>query len=109
MTQPAAAMEGTLARVSDHCIAVSEQVPDDFTGGYGAANERISVVYNGIDTDLFSPSPPADAPHKLGLDPTLRYVLYVGPFFGFPWTHPAGQPAAPSADRVVKPVWLPGG
>jgi len=82
MTQPAAAMEATLARVSDQCIAVSGQVRDDLTDGYGAAQERISVVYNGVDTDLFRPSSRADARRKLGLDPAYRYVLYVGPFFG---------------------------
>lgn len=83
MTQPAAAMEAALARVSDQCIAVSGQVRDDLTDGYGAAQERISVVYNGIDTNLFRPSSRPDAHRKLGLNPAYRYVLYVGPFFGF--------------------------
>ena len=82
MTQPAAIMEATLARLSDRSIAVSQQVKNDLVLGYGAAPEQVSVVYNGIDTDLFTPIPRAQARAQLGIDPALRYVLYVGPFFG---------------------------
>jgi D-inositol-3-phosphate glycosyltransferase len=83
LTQPAAVMEATLARLSDHSIVVSHQVRDDVTKGYGAAADRVSVVYNGIDTDLFTPRPREEARARLGLAPALRYVLYVGPLFGF--------------------------
>lgn len=82
-TQPAAVMEATIAGLSDRLIAVSQQVHDDLTGGYGVAPEQVSVVYNGIDTELFTPLPRAEACGQLGIDPGLRYVLYVGPFFGF--------------------------
>lgn len=81
-TQPAAVMEATLAGLSDRSIAVSRQVRDDLVQGYGIAPQQISVVDNGIDTDLFTPMPRAEAQAQLGLDPSLRYVLYVGPFFG---------------------------
>ena len=83
LTQPAAVMEATLARLSDHSIVVSQQVRDDLTTGYGAAPDRVSVVYNGIDTGVFTPRPRQEARAQLGLDPALRYVLYVGPLFGF--------------------------
>jgi glycosyltransferase involved in cell wall biosynthesis len=83
MTQPAAVMEATLARLSDHSIVVSQQVRDDVTAGYGAAADRVSVVYNGIDTEVFTPWPRQEAQARVGLDPALRYVLYVGPLFGF--------------------------
>ncbi len=82
-TQPAAVMEATLARLSDRSIAVSQQVHDDLTRCYGVAPEEISVVYNAIDTQLFAPIPRAEARAQLGIHPDLRYVLYVGPFFGF--------------------------
>jgi D-inositol-3-phosphate glycosyltransferase len=82
MTQPAAVMEATLARVSDHSIVVSHQVREDLTKGYGAAPDCVSVVHNGIDTDVFTPRPREEARASLGLDPGLRYVLYVGPLFG---------------------------
>jgi D-inositol-3-phosphate glycosyltransferase len=82
MTQPAAVMEATLARVSDHSIVVSHQVRKDLTKGYGAAPDCVSVVHNGIDTDAFTPRPREEARASLGLDPGLRYVLYVGPLFG---------------------------
>jgi D-inositol-3-phosphate glycosyltransferase len=82
-TQPAAVMEATLAGLSDRSIAVSRQVYDDLTRGYGVAPGEVSVVYNGIDTELFAPIPRAEARAQLGIHPGLRYVLYVGPLFGF--------------------------
>jgi D-inositol-3-phosphate glycosyltransferase len=82
MTQPAAVMEATLARVSDHSIVVSHQVREDLTKGYGAAPDSVSVVHNGIDADVFTPRPREEARASLGLDSGLRYVLYVGPLFG---------------------------
>lgn len=81
-TQPAAVMEATLARLSDRSIAVSQQVKNELVLGYGAAPERVTVVYNGIDTELFTPKPRAQARSHLGIDQALRYVLYVGPLFG---------------------------
>jgi starch synthase len=127
MTQPAAVMESTLARISDHSIAVSHQVRNDLTRGYGAPKERISVVYNGIDTDLFAPSSRAQARRRLGLDPALRYVLYVGPFFGFRgrmlldslplldadvrvlaiWPSTEGEPPGPVGDRLIQVGYVP--
>lgn len=82
MAQPAAVMEATLARLSDRSIAVSSQVKNDLVLGYGAVPEQVSVVYNGVDTDMFTPKPSARARAQLGIDPALRCVLYVGPFFG---------------------------
>ncbi len=129
-TQPAAVMEATLARVSDHCIAVSDHVRNDLSRGYGAAQERISVVYNGVDTDLFHPSPRADALRHLGFDPALRYVLSVGPVYGFrgrtlmdslplldpdvrvlaiwPTSDPEpSEPPDPSGDRLIRVGYVP--
>ncbi|MGI8491302.1 MAG: glycosyltransferase family 4 protein [Acidimicrobiales bacterium] len=127
MTQPAAVTEATLARVSDHCIAVSDQVRNDLSRGYGAAQERISVVYNGVDTDLFTPLSRGQARRKLGLDPTLRYVLYVGPFFGFRgrtlldslplldadvrvlaiWPSSESEPPSPVGGRLIRVGYVP--
>jgi len=81
-TQPAAAMEATLAGLSDRSIAVSQQVQNELTLAYDVAPQRISVINNAIDTELFTPRPRAEAQAQLGLDPALRYVLYVGPIFG---------------------------
>jgi len=126
-TQPAAVMEATLARVSDQCIAVSDHVRTDLCRGYGAAKARVSVVYNGVDTDLFRPSPRAAAQRRLGLDPALRYVLYVGPFFGFRgrtlldclplldpdvrvlaiWPLSDSEPPAPAGDHLIRVGYVP--
>jgi D-inositol-3-phosphate glycosyltransferase len=81
-TQAAAVMEATLGRLSEQSIAVSQQVKNDLVLGYGAAPERVTVIYNGIDTELFTPIPRVQARAQLGIDPAMRYVLYVGPFFG---------------------------
>jgi glycosyltransferase involved in cell wall biosynthesis len=108
-TQPATVMEATLARIADRCIAVSQQVQDDLTRGYGAAPERVSVVYNGIDTDVFAPLPAGWARSRLGLDPALRYVLYVGPFFGSRGRMLLDSLPDLDADVRVLAIWPPNG
>ena len=104
-TQPAAVMEATLAAVSDRSIAVSQQVHDDLMRGYGVAPEEISVVYNGIDTELFTPIPRAEARAQLGIHPDLPHVLYVGPFFGFRRTMLLESLAYLDPDVRVLAIW----
>ncbi len=44
----------------------------------GAAAERITVVPNGIDHDLFRPRDKLRAREELGLDPHATYLLFLG-------------------------------
>jgi UDP-glucose:(heptosyl)LPS alpha-1,3-glucosyltransferase len=62
-------------------LALSESVADDFVRLHGVSRERIRVVYNGVDTDRFSPE--RCAPHReatrraLGVGPSERLALIV--------------------------------
>jgi glycosyltransferase involved in cell wall biosynthesis len=44
----------------------------------GVASERIHLIYNGIDRDLFKPLDRLEARLALGLDPRTRMILYAG-------------------------------
>lgn len=62
-------------------IAVSRRVADDLLHAYGR-NERVSVIYHGVDTERFSPArrePHRDAIRRsLGIRPDALVTLYVG-------------------------------
>jgi glycosyltransferase involved in cell wall biosynthesis len=43
--------------------------------------DRVSVIPNGVDLDLFQPLPRAKAIDRLGLDKACRYIVFVGGFY----------------------------
>ena len=67
---------------ADVNIAVSNHVRSKALATEGVAPERVRVVYDGIDTDLFSPGvvDRERARRELGLDPNAWVVLHVGRF-----------------------------
>lgn len=65
---------------ADHLIAVSESSADDARRLLGIADDRISVVYPGVDLSRWSPTPDPDDEarrRRLGLG-DRPYLLYVG-------------------------------
>jgi teichuronic acid biosynthesis glycosyltransferase TuaC len=58
-------------------VAVSRALADE-VAGFGVARERIAIVMNGVDGELFRPSDRASARARLGLPADGRLVLYVG-------------------------------
>jgi len=62
---------------ADGVIAVSQELADVIVR-IGADPERIRVVYDGVDPDLFRPGSKEDARTTLGRDPHTRQLLYVG-------------------------------
>ncbi len=44
----------------------------------GAEPDRVHLIYNGVDSDVFCPGDRAEARHRLGLDPAKPALLYVG-------------------------------
>lgn len=78
-----AMMEAAVANLSDRCIAVSEAVRDDLRRRYHVPDEKLTTVYNGIDTKLFRPGARNRARRAFGLDPAGTYLLYIGPFDRF--------------------------
>ncbi|MCF6310926.1 MAG: glycogen synthase [Verrucomicrobiales bacterium] len=71
-------LEKTAIEMADRVIAVSEETKLDILKHFDVAEEKIPVIYNGIDPEEYSP---ISAPEKLrahGVDPDRPYVLFVG-------------------------------
>jgi teichuronic acid biosynthesis glycosyltransferase TuaC len=58
-------------------VAVSRALADE-ARALGVADDRVSIVMNGVDGDLFRPRDRAAARRELGLPDDARIVLYVG-------------------------------
>lgn len=65
-----------LAR-ADAIVAVSQDLAKQMAG-LGIDEQRIHVVYNGVDADLFSPGCRADARERLAIRRDLKILLFVG-------------------------------
>jgi starch synthase len=64
---------------ADAVIAVSREHSRDLLASYPAVDaERVSVIYNGIDTDEYAPDPGTDVLELHGIDPALPSVVFVG-------------------------------
>jgi alpha-maltose-1-phosphate synthase len=64
---------------ADAVIAVSRSMQDDVMTVYPAVDPgKVKVVYNGIDPEEFFPDPRTDALERLGVDPQVPMVLFVG-------------------------------
>lgn len=75
-------VERTAVEAADAVIAVSSGMRDDVLRTYPALDPgRVHVVRNGIDTDVWYPTPPADADSvlaELGVDLSRPIVAFVG-------------------------------
>ncbi|MFG3700174.1 glycogen synthase [Micromonospora sp. NPDC047620] len=71
--------ERTAFEAADAVVAVSEGMRRDVLTAYPAVDpDRVRVVYNGIDTDEYSPDHGTDVVDRLGIDPARPSVVYVG-------------------------------
>jgi starch synthase len=71
--------EQTAYEAADAVIAVSAGSKRDVLAAYPALDpERVHVVHNGIDTDLYRPVPETDVLERLGVDPSRPSVVFVG-------------------------------
>ena len=69
---------GAAWRSSHRLLPVTERLRDTLVDVFGAPAERVEIVTNGADTELFAPRDRAAALHELGLDPADEHVLFVG-------------------------------
>ncbi|NED81961.1 glycosyltransferase, partial [Streptomyces sp. SID11233] len=68
--------ERTAVETADAVIAVSHGMRADLLACYPDLDpERVHVVHNGIDTDLYRASPDTDVLDRIGIDPDRPYVL----------------------------------
>jgi len=71
-------IERTAYENADGVIAVSGAMSADVQSLYGVPSDRVRVIHNGIDPDEFQRRPNPDALRRLGVDPEVPIVLFVG-------------------------------
>jgi starch synthase len=71
-------IEKTAYQTADGVVAVSKAMKADVQSLYGVAPNRVRVIHNGIDPDEYRPHPDPGALRRLGVDPELPTVLFVG-------------------------------
>lgn len=71
-------IERTAYENADGVVAVSKAMKEDVQGLYGVAPDRVRVIHNGIDPDEYRPRPSPATLRRLGIDPEMPIVLFVG-------------------------------
>ena len=71
-------VEQTALSMADAVIAVSAGTRADILRVTPVRPERVHVIYNGIDTELYRPVAATDALERFGVDPSKPIVLFVG-------------------------------
>jgi alpha-maltose-1-phosphate synthase len=72
-------VERSAYQSADAIIAVSEGMRRDVLSVYPFVDAaRVHVVYNGIDTRLYTPDPDTGVLDRYGVDPDRPYVIFVG-------------------------------
>jgi alpha-maltose-1-phosphate synthase len=71
--------ERTAVETADAVIAVSDAMRRDLLACYPALDpQRVSVIHNGIDTELYHPDPADDVLQRIGVDRARPYIAFVG-------------------------------
>jgi starch synthase len=71
--------EETALRGADAVIAVSKGMRSDILACYPAVDpERVHVIYNGIDANVYRPEWSEETLRRHGVDPAIPYAIFVG-------------------------------
>ncbi len=71
-------VEKTAIESADAVIAVSQETKADILRLFEVPEERVHIIYNGIDLEEYKPVAATDALTRCGIDSTVPYVLFVG-------------------------------
>lgn len=71
-------VEKTAIEMADAVVAVSEGTKQDVLRLFKVPEERIKIIYNGIDPDEYRPTDASDELVKYGIDLNKPFVLFVG-------------------------------
>ena len=92
-------IEKTAFEAADMVIAVSDGMRRDILASYPALDpQKVTVVYNGIDLERWTPLHDADKARALGIDPDRPAVIFVGRI-----TRQKGLPYLLRAARMLPP------
>lgn len=64
--------------IATHIITVTPKLKEFLQFNYDLPSDKISVVENGANIDLFRPMDKENALKKLDLDPEFKYICFVG-------------------------------
>jgi len=71
--------ERTAYEAADAVVAVSAGMREDVLTAYPAVDpQKVHVIYNGIDTELYRPDPGTDVLERIGVDLGRPYLTFVG-------------------------------
>ena len=71
-------VEKTAIEMADAVIAVSKETKQDVLKYFDVEEDKIKVIYNGIDLQQYVATEGADTLEEYGIDPSRPYVLFVG-------------------------------
>jgi len=71
-------LERTTLEMADAVIAVSQETKKDVQRLFNIPDERLHVIYNGIDLEEYKPVDSKAALKRFGINPVDPYVLFVG-------------------------------
>ena len=71
-------IEKTAIEMASAVIAVSHETKADILRLFDVPEERVPVIYNGIDPDEYRPLPNPGVLEKWGIDPEIPFLLFVG-------------------------------
>jgi alpha-maltose-1-phosphate synthase len=98
-------VERTAYEAADAIIAVSHGMADDVRAAYPAVpDDRLHVIYNGIDADFYRHDDGTDIVEGLGVDLSRPYVTFVGRITrqkGVPHLLRAGLEVDPSVQLLL--------
>jgi glycosyltransferase involved in cell wall biosynthesis len=69
--------------LSNHVVVVSEGIRNAVVKAYKVPGEKVTVIHNGTDIDMYSPLDKNTCRRSLGLDEHRKYVVFAGTFQ--PW------------------------
>jgi starch synthase len=97
--------ERVALEAADAVVAVSEGMRADVLAAYPAvAEDRVEVIYNGIDTEEYRPDSDVDVLERIRIDPERPSVVFVGRITrqkGVPYLLQAARSLAPEAQLVL--------
>ena len=71
-------VEKTAIEMAEAVIAVSAETKTDILRLFNVQEDRVRIIYNGIDLDEYKQVDTTAALEKYGIDPEIPFVLFVG-------------------------------